>query len=130
MQEYTLHIKRNLLQMVLLAAAEVGIASCYGQQTAVISLIMGNSASFIYFLQLCYRIKRTSTLPAAKAVTNMRVGWILSLGFIVLFLVLSTKIVQVNLLLVIIGLFSFQIIVFLDSTVIVVKSTFIFRRKG
>ncbi|MBP2651097.1 MAG: synthase chain [Firmicutes bacterium] len=130
MQEYTVQIKRNLVQLLVLAVGEIGIAWGYGYEMAALSLLLGNIASIIYFWQLTSRVKRSSALPAGKAVAKMQFGWILSLVFIALFLALSTKIMQVDFLFVVIGMFSFQIALFIDSIVIALKSVLILIRKG
>ncbi|MBP2645423.1 MAG: synthase chain [Firmicutes bacterium] len=129
MQQYHLCVKRNLQQMLLLAAAEVAVCAWYGKTVAAFSLFLGNIASIIYFLQLVYRIKRSSALPPGKATAAMQAGWVASLVFIALFFVLATKLAQVNLLLVVIGLFSFQFILVIDSIVIVLKGITNSKRK-
>jgi len=127
--EYILQIRRTLLQILLLVVIEAGIAFGAGWGTTVPSLLLGSLANVIYYLLMCYRVKRCSVLSAEKAVSYMQAGWMLRLGFIVLILVLSTSFTQVNFLMTVVGLFSLQLVLFFNAVVIVTKSALILKRK-
>jgi hypothetical protein len=122
MQDYVIEIKRTLLQMT--AWGIVVCCSTYfiGDGWRIPGLILGIITSMIYFLLMCYRVNQSANMPVHKALLYMRVGWLIRLGFVVLMLVLSVKIPAIDFWSAVAGLFTLQVIMFLNSIAIVSKS--------
>jgi hypothetical protein len=122
MQEYAIQIKRTLLQIGLLAVTMSVVTGVLGHATAVPGLLLGTVASIVYFLLMCYRIKRSAELPPIKAVTYMRVGWFIRMGFVALLLTVSLKIKEIEFWAAVLGLFSLQIVIIINAAAMVAKS--------
>ncbi len=122
MDEYTIEVRRTLLQMVLFAAAAGGGYLLAGRPEAVLGLVLGTVISAVYFLLMGYRVKRASELPPERAVAYMRAGWILRLCFVVLALVLLLQWNAIPFLAAVVGLFSLQIVMILNAAYIVLKA--------
>ncbi|MDR3592253.1 MAG: ATP synthase subunit I [Negativicutes bacterium] len=124
MQEFTIEVKRTLGQIAALLALLAGCSWLMGHAAAIPGLFLGGAASAVYFLLMSYRIRRSAALPPAKAVAYMRSGWMVRLSFIVLILILSLKIPQINFAAAVAGLFSLQIVVVFNAILIVARSFF------
>lgn len=121
MQEFVWEIKRTLRQLGIWALLLVSSASLVGYAWLVPSLLFGVMAGMLYFLQLCYRLHKSADLPVGKAVTYMRIGCLLRLGFIVLVLLLAMYLPNINFWAVVAGLFSLQMIIIMNAIVKVLK---------
>lgn len=124
MQEYIIQVRRTLLQMgllvVLLAVGAVGT----GHTLVVPGLLLGTLGSSVYFLLMCFRVKRSATLSPEAAVVYMRSGWFIRLFFIVLILILSLHISQINFIAAVVGLFSLHLVLVLNAILVITKSLF------
>ncbi|SDE99726.1 ATP synthase subunit I [Sporolituus thermophilus] len=121
MREYAIEARRTLLQIAALALSAIGCALLAGRADWARGLAFGSVVSAIYFCLLCYRVRRSAEMPAAKAVAYMRSGWLVRLVFISLALVLALKLTTVNFLAAVTGLFSLHIVIFLNAAVLVAK---------
>jgi len=122
MQDFALEIRRILYQLLIwaiVAAAGVWLA---GYAQWIPGLLTGVIASALYFLQLCYRVRKSADMPISKAVTYMRVGWLLRLGFILLILIISVHTAVINFWAAVAGLFSLQMIMILNAILSAWKS--------
>lgn len=124
MQEYVLEIKRTLLQIILWGAIICSAAYFLNQGWRIPGLVMGIMTSIIYFLLMCYRVNKTAAMSVAKAVSYMRIGWLMRLSFLVLMLFLSIKIPSLDFLSAVIGVFSLQVVLIANAGVLVMRSFF------
>ena len=124
MQEYIVEVKRTLLQMVAWGAVICGIAYFTGLGWRIPGLILGLVTSLMYFILMCYRIGKSAEMTVPKAISYMRLGWLLRLSFVALMLVLSIKIPLFDFLSAVIGLFSLQAVMIGNAGVIIVKGFF------
>lgn len=118
-EDFIWEVKRILRQILAWGTFTIALAWLCGDQFLVPGLLAGTAASIIYFLFMCYRVKKSAELPAVKAVAYMRHGWLIRLGFIVLILILSLKAPQIHFLAAVAGLFSLQIVIFLNAIFLV-----------
>ena len=122
MDEFVDSVKRNLLYVLAwFVFLSVG-AFTGGKAHVVPGLALGTAASIIYFLLMCYRVKKSAGMPPAKAVSYMRAGWIIRLGFIVAVLIVSLKVPAIYFPAAVVGLFSLQIILYGNALLTVLKS--------
>ncbi len=128
MQEYVIEIKRTLLQIIVWGVMICSAAYFLNQGWRVPGLVMGIMTSIIYFLLMCYRVNKTAAMSVTKAVSYMRIGWLMRLAFVVLMLFLSIKIPTLDFLSAVIGLFSLQVVLIANAGVLVIKSFFISNR--
>jgi hypothetical protein len=124
MQEYTKQVKQTLLQIVIFTLVLTSGALILNRSAVVPGLLIGTTASIIYFLLLCYRVKRSAELSPQKAVAYMRYGWVIRLFFVVLSLSLCFKLEQIDYIAALLGLFSLHIVVILNACVMLVKLRF------
>lgn len=124
MQEYIVEVKRTLLQIVAWGFVVCGIAYFSNVSWRIPGLLLGMITSMIYFLLMCYRVKRSAEMSVPKAISYMRLGWLMRLSFIGLMLVLSIKIPFFDFISAVIGLFSLQVVIIGNAGVIIVKSFF------
>lgn len=122
MQEYVIEIKKTLLQMVVWGIFICAAAYTVGQSGKIAGLVMGILTSVVYFLLMCFRVNKSADMPVHKALLYMKVGWLIRLSFIVIMLLLSVKIPGIDFWSAVFGLFTLQIIMFLQAVVIVAKS--------
>lgn len=122
MEEYTIEVRRTLLQIALFAATVAGSCILAGRLEAIPGFIAGTIISVVYFLLMCYRVKRASGMPPERAVAYMRAGWILRLCFVVLALVLLLQWKAIHFLAAVLGLFSLQMVTILNAIYIVFKA--------
>ncbi|WP_246588349.1 ATP synthase subunit I [Pelorhabdus rhamnosifermentans] len=92
-----------------------------GQEDELPGLILGMVTSLFYFFLLVLRAQRSVVLPVPKAVSSMRIGWLLRLFFILLMLVLSLKIPVFHFAAAVLGLFSFHIFMMLTACLFILK---------
>lgn len=124
MQEYIVEVKRTLLQIIAWGALLCGIAYFTGFGWRIPGLILGMITSMIYFLLMCYRIGKSAEMSVPKAISYMRLGWLLRLSFVAIMLVLSIKIPLFDFLSAVIGLFSLQAVIIGNAGLIIMKSFF------
>lgn len=122
MEEYTIEVRRTLLQIALFTATAAGSCILAGHPEVIPGFVAGTITSVVYFLLMCYRVRRASELPPERAVAYMRAGWILRLCFVVLALVLLLQWKAIHFLAAVLGLFSLQIVIILNATYIVIKA--------
>lgn len=115
MEDFTIQVRRTLLQMALLVTVEAIVAALAGRAAVIPGLVLGAAGSCVYFLLMGYRVRRAAELPPDKAVAYTRAGWIVRLSFIVLILVLSLNIRQVNFPAAVLGLFTLQIVLIVNA---------------
>lgn len=125
MQEYSGYVHKTLRQILLLSGATAAGLLLAGKTVYITGFLFGALASVLYFILLVYRIRKSADLPAGKAVNYMRGGWLIRLGFIVLTLPLANKLSKVNFLAVIAGLFTFQMVLIINSFIILAKAAVI-----
>lgn len=124
MQEYVIQIRRTLLQ-ILAWGFFISVGAYFtGFGWRIPGFIMGLFTSGVYFLLMCYRVSKSADMPIHKALLYMRIGWILRLSFIVIMLFMSLKIPVLDFWSAVFGLFTLQIVMFLNGVVIVGKSFF------
>ena len=121
MQEFALEVKRTLWQLAIWGLLITTGAWLAGYPGLIPGLLVGVTASALYFLQLCYRISKSADMPVGKAVSYMRFGWLLRMGFILLVLLVSIAIPQVNFWAAAAGLFSLQVIITMNAVVAALK---------
>ena len=124
MQEYIVTIKKTILLMATWGIFICTAAYLTGQSERLAGLAIGIFTSIVYFLLMCYRINKSADMPVHRALLYMRVGWLIRLLFIVMMLLLSVKMPGIDFWSAIFGLFTLQIIMFLEAAVIVTKSFF------
>lgn len=124
MQEYIVTIKKTILLMAAWGIFICAAAYLTGQSERLAGLAIGIFTSIVYFLLMCYRINKSADMPVHRALLYMRVGWLIRLLFIVMMLLLSVKMPGIDFWSAIFGLFTLQIIMFLEAAVIVTKSFF------
>lgn len=122
MQDFALEIKRTLYQLAIWAIVTSLGAYLAGYPQWIPGLLTGVAASMLYFLQLCYRVRKSADMPISKAVTYMRIGWLLRLGFILLILIISVHTAWINFWAAVAGLFSLQMIMTLNAVLSAWKS--------
>lgn len=121
MQDFALEIKRTLYQLAIWAIVTSAGAWLAGYPQWVPGLLIGAAASALYFFQMCYRIRKSADMPISKAVTYMRVGWLLRLGFILLILIISAHVPLINFWAAVAGLLSLQVISVFNAILSVCK---------
>lgn len=122
MQDYVIEIKRTLLQIAAWGIFLCSSAYFIGYSWRIPGLVLGVITSMAYFLLMCYRVNQSASMPVHKALVYMRVGWLVRLSFVVLMLIVSLKIPIVDFWSAVVGLFTLQIILFLNAIAIVSKS--------
>lgn len=124
MQEYIVEVKRTLLQIIAWGIMVCAAAYFTGFGWRIPGLILGMITSMIYFLLMCYRVKKSADMSVPKAISYMRLGWLLRLSFVAIMLVLSIKIPIFDFLSAVIGLFSLQVVIIGNAGIIIMKSFF------
>ena len=125
MQEYVVEIKKTILQMMVWGICTCVAAYIAGLSGKIPGLAIGIFTSMIYFLLMCYRVNKSADMPVNRALLYMKVGWLMRLSFIVIMLLLSVKIPGIDFWSAVFGLFTLQIILFLQAVVLVTKSFFV-----
>jgi len=124
MQEYIVEVKRTLLQIMAWGIVVCGTAYFSGFGWRIPGLVLGMMTSMIYFLLMCYRVGKSANMSVSKAISYMRLGWLMRLSFVALMLILSIKIPLFDFISAIIGLFSLQVVIIGNAGVLIVKSFF------
>lgn len=124
MQEYIFEIKRTFLKITIWGIVLCGIAYFSGASWRIPGLLLGIVTSMIYFLLMCYRVRRSADMSVPKAISYMRLGWLIRLSFVSLMLLLSLKIQSIDFLSAVIGMFSLQVVMIANASIIVGKSLF------
>jgi len=122
MQEYFIKIKQTLLQIVALGTIICISAYYTGYAWCIPGIILGNFTSILYFLLLCYRVYKAADMPAERALSYMKLGWALRLIFIVLMLLISLRVPTIDFLSSVVGMFTLQMVMFLNALVLIAKS--------
>jgi len=122
MHEYVIEVKRTLLQITAWAVMICGVAYFSGLSWRIPGLVLGVVTSMIYFLLLCYRVNNSATMSVPKAISYMRLGWLMRLSFISLMLLLSIKIPLFDFLSAVVGLLSLQVVMIANASMVVIKS--------
>ena len=122
MQEYVIEVKKTVLQITVWGVIICAAAYFHGDSWRIPGLVMGVVTSMIYFLLMCYRVRKSATMSVLKAISYMRLGWLMRLSFVSLMLLLSIKIPFFDFISAIIGLFSLQIVIIVNASIVVVKS--------
>ncbi len=121
MEEFITKARCTLGQMALWGLATFVAAFLAGRADLIPGLALGTLTSVIYFLLMCYRVKKMADLPPARAVLYVRTGWLLRLLFISLMLVVSLHVPGVSFLAAVGGLFTLQIVLLLKAVVFVIR---------
>lgn len=124
MQEYIIEMKRIVLQITVWGAILCVMVYFSGIAWRIPGLMLGITTSMIYFLLMCYRVNKSAEMSVIKAISYMRMGWLMRLSFIVLMLLLSIKIPVFDFISAVIGLFSLQVVMIANASVVVVRSFF------
>lgn len=122
MQEYVIEVKKTVLQIMVWAVIICSTAYFAGFGWRIPGLILGVITSIIYFLLMCYRVSKSANMSVPKAISYMRLGWLMRLSFISLMLLLSIKVPMFDFVSAVIGLFSLQVIIVVNASMIVAKS--------
>ncbi len=125
MQEYAKEIKKTILQMLVWGICISASAYFMGLTERVAGLTIGIFTSIVYFLLMCYRVNKSAGMSVHKALLYMRVGWLMRLSFILIMLLLSLKIPGIDFWSAVFGLFTLQIVMFIQAAVIITKSFFV-----
>lgn len=125
MQEYVIEIKKTVLHMFVWGISICVAAYFMGLSERLAGLSIGIFTSVVYFLLMCYRIQKSADMPIHKALLYMRAGWLMRLLFIVVMLLLSVKIPGIDFWSAVFGLFTLQIVMFLQAAVLVAKNLFV-----
>lgn len=124
MQEYIVEVKKTLLQIVAWGFVVCVAAYFSNGGWRIPGLLLGMMTSIVYFLLMCYRIRKSADMSVPKAISYMRLGWLLRLSFIGLMLVLSIKIPLFDFISAVIGLFSLQVVMIGNAGLLIIKSLF------
>jgi len=122
MQEYFIKIKHTVLQIVALGSIICISAYYSGYAWCIPGVMLGIFTSIMYFLLMCYRVYKTADMPATRALSYMRTGWAIRLIFIVMMLVISLRVPVIDFLSSLVGMFTLQMVMFLNALVLITKS--------
>jgi len=122
MQEYTIEMKRTLLQITVCGIFICGSAYFTGFGSRIPGLMMGIFSSIVYFLLLWYRVLKSAEMPVQKAIFYMRMGWLIRLAFILIMLFLCLKIPILDFGSAVVGLFTLQIVMVFNAFIFVMKN--------
>ncbi len=121
MQQFIGEIQRTLLY-ILGWGTFLLIGSWTSGKTGMIpGLILGLSGSIVYYLLMCYRVKKSAAMAPAQAVSYMRAGWLIRLSLVVAVLIVSLKVPGIEFMAAVVGLFSLQIVLYSQALITVVK---------
>ncbi|VBB08926.1 atp synthase protein i [Lucifera butyrica] len=121
MQEYTIQVRRTLRDLGLWGLITAGGAYVSGLIPLGNGFLIGTATSMVYFLLMCYRVQKSAAYPPAKAVAYMRSGWMIRLTFVILAMILTITLPNINFIGVIAGLFSLHVILFTHAVLSAVK---------
>lgn len=119
--EFTGAVKGMLIMMALWGLLVTAVLWLAGHGDKILGYLVGTAVSAVYFLLICYRVRRSAALPTRQAVVYMRTGWLIRLSFIVLVLAWSLKVPAINFAAAVAGLLSLQIVLFLQGLFMIMK---------
>lgn len=121
MQEFITEIQQTLVY--ILGWGVFLIIGCWtgGKTDLIPGLILGLSGSLIYYLLMCFRIKKSAAMAPDQAVSYMRAGWLIRLSLVVAVLIVSLKVPGIDFLAAVVGLFSLQIVLYSQALITVIK---------
>jgi hypothetical protein len=122
MQEYMVEVKRTLLQITAWGIVICATAYFSNLSSRIPGLVLGMITSMIYFLLMCYRVEKSADMSVAKAISYMRLGWLMRLSFIALMLILSIKVPIFDFISSVVGLFSLHVVIIGNAGVLIVKN--------
>jgi hypothetical protein len=117
--------QKLLLQLTAWTAVIAAVLYFAGHGDKIAGFLIGVAISAVYGLLVCYRVRRSASLPPQKAVAYMRTGWLIRLTFIVLALAWSLKVPSLHFGAVVAGLLSLQIVIFLNGFFLVIRHSVI-----
>ncbi|MPL68975.1 hypothetical protein SDC9_14708 [bioreactor metagenome] len=123
MQEFLIEVKHTLIGIGAWGIIVIGAMYYSGLLSLIPGFTVGLATSVVYYLLMCYRVKKSLELPAAKAVSSMRTGWLVRLSFVIIMLVLSVKLPQINLWAAVAGMFSWHAVLVFNTVILIVKNT-------
>lgn len=116
------HLRRIWFGMGLLLVIEIVVLFSLGRVALIPGILLGGSGSYIYSFMLAYRVKRATDLAAEAAVPYMRAGLAFRLIFVGFVGIMAFKIPGIDIIAVLLGLFTLQIIIHIYGFVAVIKS--------
>lgn len=90
-----------------------------GRQHLLPGFGLGFLASISYYLLLSLRVRKLVDVPPEKTAAYMRMGWIVRLSLIILVLILALNMPGIDFLSTVIGLFSFQFVMVVQTILLV-----------
>ncbi|MPM69096.1 hypothetical protein SDC9_116040 [bioreactor metagenome] len=123
MQEFFKEVKRTLVHLAVWGGLVVGAMYFSGAVVLISGFMLGLGTSVIYYLLMSYRVKKSAELPAAKAISYMRVGGLGRLVFVIIMLFLAAKMRQINLWSAVAGIFSLHAVMVLNAALLIIKDT-------
>lgn len=130
MGEYGIEVRKTLGQLLLWAVFVCVSAWFSGQTSRIPGFLTGLFTAMIYFALLSHRIRRSADMPVAKAITYMRIGWMLRLLFIVLMLYLSVHLPWLDFWSAVIGLFSLYFVMLYNALIRLLQYKNVKRKEG
>jgi len=124
MQQFVGEIKHLLAQVAGWSLALCFFAYFSGAAYLIPGVLAGTLTSIVYFLLMSYRIQRSMKLPLAKAVTYMRIGWMIRLAFVLVMLIISIRISQLHFWAAVVGLLSLHFIILLNAIIAAGKTIY------
>lgn len=122
MQEYIVEVKRTLLQIIAWGIIVCTATYFSGFCWRIPGLLLGMLTSMVYFLLMCYRVGKSADMSVPKAISYMRLGWLMRLSFVALMLIISLKIPLFDFISAVVGLFSLQVVIIGNAGIIIMKS--------
>lgn len=123
MQEFYKEVKRTLIEIIIWGAAVALSMYCFGFKFLIVGFLFGLGTSLVYYLLMCYRVRKSVEQPASKAISYMRIGWLIRLSFVAVMLLLAVKLRQVNIWSAVAGVFSLHAVLIFNALVIIIKGT-------
>jgi hypothetical protein len=122
MREYRVEIKRTVLQIAIWSATVSTSAWISGKEAVIPGFLVGVLTSTVYFLLMCYRIRRSADMPIKQAISYMRTGWGIRFAFIVMMLYLSANVPWIDFWAAVLGLFSLYVVLIINVATDLVKN--------
>lgn len=115
LQEYSRAMQKTLLHMAVWTLLVAVAFAINGRVAAIPGFAVGATTSAVYFLLMAYRVRRSADLPPEQAVAHMRTGWAVRLAFVVMMLILSTRVSWIEFWPAVAGLFSLQAVILYNA---------------
>jgi hypothetical protein len=122
MPEYFLQVRQILFQISYFAFWLVCGALLVGHGDWIPGFILGILGSVFYFLLMAYQVKRAATFAVPKAISYIRMSWLVRLCVVVVVVLLALHGKKVNFVAALVGLFSLQIVIMLNAILVMAKS--------